>query len=88
VAERGDYDEDVRRAADALGVTPEYIAELDDIYGYVRPDKRDCLHPNLSLPPSELTAELAGIADEAGGELAAVERRCPDCGAWVSQPRG
>lgn len=61
--------------------TPEELAELDDIYGYVPPEKRDCSHPNLKPAPSELTRDVANPASEAGAIGFGVERRCPDCGA-------
>jgi hypothetical protein len=63
--------------------TPEQIAELDNIYGYVPPEKRDCRHPNLGAAPAGLTDDVARAATDVGAVGFAVERRCPDCGAWV-----
>src|SRR5919204_850996 len=79
--------DDKLRHAEAVGITPEELAELDEIYGYVPPEKRGCRHPNLAPAPTELTRDVASVAAAAGAIGFGVERRCPDCGAWVAQPQ-
>jgi hypothetical protein len=63
--------------------TREQLAELDDIYGYVPPEKRACRHPKLRPIPPNLTRRLQRVATDAGAIGFAVDRRCPDCSSWV-----
>lgn len=35
------------------------LAELDEIYGFVPLELRDCKHPNLASLPADLTSDVA-----------------------------
>jgi hypothetical protein len=54
------------------GRTPEQVDELDAIFGYVPPEKRDCRHPNLRPAPMELTRGVEAAAADAGAVCFAI----------------